>query len=213
MRVKGGRRVGFTTLPPCVSRLSKKCGSLDLAQPYGLTGISLPFTFTCYVKMDSPRWKQLDGETERERERERERSLLVWFSLDFVFQDGGDIFLRNVGWLSMDYTALYPVRENVRCDWCENLRDSNENKVITRKDKKILTSLSSCMSRGGGGRRKKSDSWTWSGAVGLLFHCHRVSCVPHRKYGVRKTARPLAGWMATDRFLWLHCKISSTAHV
>jgi hypothetical protein len=27
-------------------------------------------------------------------------------------EDGGDMFLRNVGWLSMDYTALYPRRYN-----------------------------------------------------------------------------------------------------
>jgi hypothetical protein len=52
-RIKGGRRVRLTTLPPSVNQLSREnVGASTSHNPmglHGLTGIALPFTFIIRV--------------------------------------------------------------------------------------------------------------------------------------------------------------------
>jgi hypothetical protein len=62
--------VGQTISPPSVSRLSIKCGSLDVSQPYGplrpVTEIALPYYVFNYRKVDLDLHLVLKGHFELE---------------------------------------------------------------------------------------------------------------------------------------------------
>jgi hypothetical protein len=89
--LKGGRRVRLITSPPSVSRLSRKCGSLDVSQPYGpprpLTGVALLSTFLhiCF----RPSNKKRKHAYVRRESALREPGAAVFFKETIIRQDPG----------------------------------------------------------------------------------------------------------------------------
>jgi hypothetical protein len=92
-------KLGFEVLTAVVMKSSIFCDIIPCSQ----LKVSRRFGATCPLHLQGRRISQ--GRNQRES---RCKAALALRAQPFDPEDGGDIFLWNVTWLSTDYTALYP---------------------------------------------------------------------------------------------------------
>jgi hypothetical protein len=70
------------------------------------------------------------------------------FLLGLLFhpEDGSDMFLWNVGWLSMDYTALHPTRSNSSWSVLAFFFSSSHHAICMYLDPLLVEHILKCVS-------------------------------------------------------------------
>jgi hypothetical protein len=76
--------------------------------PYSPLNVNRGFGGTCYLHLQGRRINQTINQYEAgSKQNSATYNMQVSYLASFDPEDGGDMFLRNIGCLSTDYTALY----------------------------------------------------------------------------------------------------------